>query len=668
MPKYFQMKAQSETKAEIWIFGFIGNSIWDDVNPQDFISELKSFGAVDEIELHVNSEGGSVIGGNVIYNALKNHKAKVKVIVEGMAASMASVIAMAGDEVVMADNAMMMIHDPWSWAQGNAEEFRKAADVLDKTKESLIGAYKKKTGLEEDEISDLMSEETWMTAKEAVQWGFADSVGDEIDMAACIKGLDLSNFKSFPGVKSKASAPTDNQKGEDEMPKPKVEGDAQNKGAADKTVDVQAAVKEALAKEEQRKSEIVAVFAAFPEHSDLEKECLMDSSFGQKEAQEKLLAKIGSSKVEPLGNDIQIIDKRDKMKEGFAKALLSRSGFAKDDTSNEFRGYSLSEMARMSLEKAGINTRRMDRMQMVGSAFTHTTSDFPNILEDVMHKSMLKGWDEAPETFQQWTTKGSLSDFRPTSRVDINAFGSLTQVDEGAEYTYGTVGDRKETTQLATYGKLVNVTRQAIINDDLRALTKIPVKMGRAARRTIGNLVYAILTSNPNMQDGTALFHADHKNLGTAGSLATGTIDELRSLMARQTDADAVNAAVSGALGISPSFLIVPETLRGQAIITMESETEIASSQNNSKKPNKVRNIAGVISDARLDSTSTTAYYLVANPALYDTIEVSYLDGVEAPFLEQKMGWSIDGTEYKVRIDAGVKALDFRTMAKNAGA
>jgi len=170
------------------------------------------------------------------------------------------------------------------------------------------------------------------------------------------------------------------------------------------------------------------------------------------------------------------------------------------------------------------------------------------------------------------------------------------------------------------------------------------------------------LTGNPLMADGVALFAGGHNNLGTGGALATGTVDELRALMAKQTDGNAT------ALGITPAYLVVPEALRGQAIITVESETEIAASQNNSRRPNSVRNIAEVISDARLDADSATAYYLIANPALFDTVEVAYLDGVKVPYLEQKDGWSVDGSSFKVRIDAGVKALDYRTMAKNVGA
>lgn len=673
MPKYFEMKAQGERKAEIFLFGFIGSSVWDDINPKKFVDDLKSLGDLDEIVVRINSEGGSVTAGNVIYNALKNHAAKVTTKVEGVAASMASVIAMAGDVVVMADNALMMIHDPWTYADGNAEQLRKIADVLDKAKETLITSYVSKTGLDRDVIAEMMASETWMTAGEAVQNGFADDVSESIDMAACVRGLDLSGYRNAPkALFTHKSETTDDTNEETAMPqeqKATAQASAQSDNPINNQVDVDAiaakARDEALKIEAKRREDVAAVFAMFPgQHADLQAQCLMDGSVTKAKAQELLLAKLGSQS-EPLGHDVRVTtDHRTKVMDGFTNALMARGGLisSKGQERNEFRGYGMTEMARMCLENRGVSTRNMDRLEMVGAAFTHSSGDFPNLLQNVMFKSMLKGWEEAPETFQTWTNKGILTDFKPASRVGLNSVPNLDEIPAGAEYKYGTVGDRGETIQLATYGKLISMNRQTIINDDLQAFTRIPMMMGRAALRTIGNLVYAVLTSNPTMADGVALFHASHNNLGTTGALATGTIDELRALMAKQTDGNA------HALGITPGYLIVPEALRGAAMVVMESETEIAANQNNSRKPNSVRNIASVISDARLDANSTTQYYLVANPAMFDTIEVAYLDGVETPFLEQQQGWNIDGTSFKVRIDAGVKALDHRTMARNAGA
>jgi hypothetical protein len=302
----------------------------------------------------------------------------------------------------------------------------------------------------------------------------------------------------------------------------------------------------------------------------------------------------------------------------------------------------------------------MSNLEMVGAAFTHSTSDFTSLLADVAHKSMLKGYEEAEETFQAWTNRGELTDFKPTKRVDLNSFPSLSKVAEGAEYTYGTVGDRGETVTLATYGKLFSITRQAIINDDLSAFTRIPMKMGRAAIRTVGDLVYAILTSNPTMSDGTALFDAGHSNVGTGGVISTATVDEMRTLMATQKEGDA-------SLNIRLANLIVPVALEGVAKVVRDSEKEVGTTKN-ATIPNSVRGTFDVISDARLDADSALKWYGAAGNGMHDTVEVSYLDGNDMPYLEQQNGWNIDGAEFKVRIDAAATPLDFRTMAYNAGA
>jgi len=237
-------------------------------------------------------------------------------------------------------------------------------------------------------------------------------------------------------------------------------------------------------------------------------------------------------------------------------------------------------------------------------------------------------------------------------------------VAEGAEYKYAQVGERGETVQLATYGKLFSLTRQTIINDDLDAFSKIPMRMGRAAIRTIGDLVYAILTGNPTMSDGVALFHANHSNLaGTGTVISTASTDALRVAMAKQT-------AGGGPLNIRLAYLLTPVSLEGTARVVANSEFEVGatSSTKNNTTPNSMRGLFEVVSDARLDTASATAWYGAANSGATDTIEVSYLDGNQTPTLEQQGGWEVDGVDFKVRMDAGVAALDYRTMQKNPGA
>lgn len=194
-PTWYDIKAQSETgRAQVFIFGVIVDYKWDedDVTAKEFIDALKPLG---DIDLHINSPGGSIPAGNAIYNALRRHKGDVAIYIAGLAASMASVVAMAGNRVIMPANAMLMIHDPWTIALGNAAEMRKTADVLDKFKAGLVAAYCDKSGMDQTEVERLMSEETWITAAEAVEMGFADEMEEPIVMAA---QFDLSRYRNAP--------------------------------------------------------------------------------------------------------------------------------------------------------------------------------------------------------------------------------------------------------------------------------------------------------------------------------------------------------------------------------------------------------------------------------------------------------------------------------------
>lgn len=649
---YFEIKAVGEDSATIYLFDYVGD--WD-ADAKYFRDALNSIGDVANIDLRINSPGGSVYEGLAIFNLLKAHPAQITVYIDGLAASMASYIAMVGDLIVMPENTMMMIHNPRTLAFGESKDMEKTKEILEKAKSAMIGAYMDKTGLSEEEISQVMDEETWLTGLEAVDMGFADETTKPVDMAACSE-MDLSAyFKTPEFLKLSASAGKSKQK-EAIMPQAK-------KPAADNNpVDIEAVTSQAqqaaLNAEKERRDGIKAIFGQFKgDHQELLEACLDDMSVTKVDAQAKLLNALGNG-TQPTGRITTVKDEVDNKKAGFSAALLARAGIAKDDASNEFRGMTLLEMAKESLSMHGVSTSGMSKMEAVSAAFTHTSSDFGSLLSGAAQKAMMKGYAEAEESFEKFCSVGELSDFKINERVDIGTFPSLRKVRPGAEYKSITLGDRKETMQLATYGEKFSITRQAIINDDLGAFTRLPMKMGMASKRTIGDLVFAILTSNPKMSDNLALFHATHKNLGT-GALSSASVDALRSLMRKQKDGDAF-------LNIRPEFLIVPAALEGTANQVMQSEFEVSSNKN-ATVPNQVRGMAEVISDARLDDTSAAAFYLMAG-MMYDTIEVAYLDGIAEPTIEQQAGWDVDGTEFKVRIDAAVSPLDFRGMAKSSGA
>lgn len=660
---WYSIQAKANNSAEIWLYDEIGR--WG-ISAKQFAQELKALGDIKHIDLRIHSPGGDVFEGLAIYNLLKNHPAKVTTHIDGLAASMGSVIAMAGDIINMPENAMMMIHKPWGIQGGDADDMRQYAELMDKMETSMIGAYRR-TGLSDDELKALLKQETWYTGAEAVAAGFADNVTQAVEAAALLKSTpEYENMPkaaaAFFEPKNQATGSTTASATQPE-PKPAPAPAAAPAAAlaapqaipqASAAAPNEAAIVARLqAEESQRRQSIQAVFAGFDSQSELMSECMLDMSCSAEAAKDRLLAKLGAAATPTAhihasnGNLVG-----DSVK----NSILARAGLESAESGNAFAGYTLGELARASLAERGVSVSGMDRKTIVGLAFTHSTSDFGSLLQDVAHKAMLKGHEEAGEVFTQFTSKGSLSDFRPSHRVDLSVFPSLDKVEEGAEYKYGTVGDRGEQILLATYGKLFSITRQAIINDDLSALTRIPRLMGRAAIRTVGDLVFAVLTGNPKMSDGKALFHADHKNIATAADLSIASISAAMTQMRTQKDGEAV-------LNIMPRHLLTSVANEATAIALMAAEYDPALAD--AKVPNPVRNRLGVISDARLDSAAAAgASFMLADGGITDTIEVAYLDGNDKPYLEQEHGFTVDGAAFKVRIDAGVAPLSWRTMVK----
>ena len=182
--KFYAMKPLAGGIGSIEIFEDIGEGFFGGVGAKEFSADLKALGDISEIHLFINSFGGQVFEGLTIFNLLKAHRATVRVFVLGIAASIASIIAMAGDEISIAANGMMMIHEPMISTFGNAEELREAALSLDRISGALVCTYVARTGLDTEKISAMMAAETWMGAKEAVEFGFADKITEELAIAA----------------------------------------------------------------------------------------------------------------------------------------------------------------------------------------------------------------------------------------------------------------------------------------------------------------------------------------------------------------------------------------------------------------------------------------------------------------------------------------------------
>lgn len=205
----FQAAASDSGVGELFLYGEIANYTWwgDEVTPLEFKNDLDALGDIRELRVYINSPGGDVFASHAIHSMLKRHKSHVVVYVDGLAASGASIVAMAGDEIIMPANAMMMIHNAWTIGIGDSNEFRKLADELDKINESLIAAYAGRTGLDEDTLASMLDAETWLTAEEAVELGFADTLEESKQVAASLRNgalvvqgheFDLSRYRNPP--------------------------------------------------------------------------------------------------------------------------------------------------------------------------------------------------------------------------------------------------------------------------------------------------------------------------------------------------------------------------------------------------------------------------------------------------------------------------------------
>jgi ATP-dependent Clp protease protease subunit len=206
-PAGYRLEKRSDDEADLYVYDVVGDS-WDGVTAKMFADDMKRVASAKTLRIYINSPGGSVFDGVSIHNQLRRHKARKIVQIDGIAASIASVIAMAGDEIVAAPGSFVMIHNPWGLAIGEAADLRKVADSLDKVRGSIINVYTARTGQDAEKVAAMMDEETWMTAQEAVDLGFADRVSEDQAQLAALSRFDLSAFAHVPEpVKAAAEQP-----------------------------------------------------------------------------------------------------------------------------------------------------------------------------------------------------------------------------------------------------------------------------------------------------------------------------------------------------------------------------------------------------------------------------------------------------------------------------
>lgn len=351
-------------------------------------------------------------------------------------------------------------------------------------------------------------------------------------------------------------------------------------------------------------------------------------------------------------------------------ALLARCNpsIKLEDDAREFRGMRLIDMARESVEMAGGNARGMTPQEIaraalgcdrtaVRAAGMHTTSDFPILLGSTVNRTLRDAYALAPQTWRPLGRQTTVSDFREVSRVALGDIAALEKVNEHGEYKYGSLSEEGAPLKVGKFGKIIAITWESIVNDDLSAMTRIPQALGAAAAQTESDVVWNLLLGNPTFIDGENVYSTAHGNVSASGgAINTTTLAAARAAMRKQ------KSKAGHFLNLGPEYLVVGPDKELEAYQFTSSNYVPAKNAD----INDSRNASlQVIVDARITGNQ---WYLFAAPGLVDTFEYAYLEGEQGVFTETREGFEVDGMEIKARLVFGAAWIDYRGAYKNAGA
>ncbi|WP_158970956.1 prohead protease/major capsid protein fusion protein [Chachezhania sediminis] len=317
----------------------------------------------------------------------------------------------------------------------------------------------------------------------------------------------------------------------------------------------------------------------------------------------------------------------------------------------QWAGLTFREIAREVLQMRGAATMAMTGDALITRAL-HSTSDFPMILGDAVGRELRRSYGAAPSAVRQLARQTTARDFRAKRAIMLGEGPELERVGEGGEFSYGTIDESEESYSAETFGKIFAISRQAMVNDDLGAFTRVPTLLGASSAAFEASQLVAKITANPVMSDGVAVFHEDHDNLsGAYGAPSMTTLSAARLAMRRQT-------GISDRLiDVKPRFLVVPPELETTAEQVL---AEIAATKTDDVNPFSKLSL---IVEPRF--TDAQQWYLTADPALMDGLEYAYLEGAPGPQIETKAGFEVDGLQIKVRLDFGCGWIEHRGWYRN---
>lgn len=610
---------QARAGFQIDLHGDVGGEI----TPESVSAALRRAGK-GPLTISLHSYGGDAMAGVAIHNMLARHPGMKTVVVEGVAASAASLIAMAGDRIIMPSNALMMIHEAWGLAMGASGDLRDRADVLDTVSAAYRKTYAARTGKTEDEIAALMAAETWFTAKEAVAAGFADEI-TEARPARALAGAEklLARFHNIPaplaaiikekpmdGISSGASSPVPATLAE-------VKAIAARAGLPAEWVINQ--VEAAATPEAARDAAIDAVAA--------------------RAAVQPIRAVVGHSWDAPAS-----------IRERASEALAARvTGNAVSGPAQEFRGLSVAELGRRVLEASGQRLPRNAPPAVILAAAI-TTSDFPMLLTETMTRVLQTRLAAAPGAARLVCAQRTAPDFRAGRFLQFAGIKELEQLKEGAVIPHAPPAERGEAYRVRTWARGSTWSRQALVNDDLGALDQMSL-FANAVVATEAQAFLEMFAANgsgwgPNLADAQPLFHSSHGNVGS-GAVGTTGISAGRIVMRAQTDAS------GNLIAPEPRIMLVGplgETAAEQAL----NQTTVATAEGD--RPVFANRLTLAV-EPRITGSE---WFLFADPAVAPVLAMVTLEGSDGvPRITQHESANVDGLSWKLTHDFVIAPMAF---------
>lgn len=342
---------------------------------------------------------------------------------------------------------------------------------------------------------------------------------------------------------------------------------------------------------------------------------------------------------------------------GRAAAGATEQEKAAIETSRQYMGYSMLEMARHLMEARGEDTKGISKNELARRALA--TGDYPILLSNVANKFLMRAYSLAPQTWRPLASRMDANDFKELTGVRVGGKVNLEKVVEGGEYKHASMEEGKESFKLASYGKIVAITRQALINDDLGGFTRMSELFGRAAADLESDIMWGLITSNVKMGDNVAMFHtSSHGNLAGSGAIISETtISAARLAIRKQTGLKGEK------LNLQPVYMLVPPELETAAEKFLNTLYVPGTQSDANIFAGKLKPIV----EHRLSDNSATAWYIATDVNQVEMLKFGYLNG-EGLRTETRNGFEVDGVEIKVALDFGAAAWDYRGFYKNPGA